>query len=182
MKWTFLLLLLVALTSYRGEYAYDDVYFGGTLAAATITAKQQVPEALNADWVLLARLVNAEAGNQARKFGEEGRQGQHAVADAVMHLAKEKGWSISRTIYDKNKYGPRYDGVRSSRFKQWPNDDCLEAARKAILGKHILPYGVFYFHNPNISTDTVWVSYIEKYAYKDFGEHRFCYAPKYYTN
>lgn len=161
----FLIISFIA-TSYtfptNPEYvAYSDI-------TPTIKAKQ-IPKNKE-EWILLARLVQAEAGNQS----DEGRQ---AVADVVVHISTYKNWTIKRTIYDRG----RFDGISSKWFNVTPSEECMEAARKALCKKHIIPYGVFYFHNPEISTDKKWVDYISKYPYKKIGDHLFCYHPKYYA-
>jgi len=160
---TWQLLTIVFLST---SYNHPETLYKASLPEVIVTAKREVPLQLRKEWLLLARLVAAESGNQPF-------DGQHAVADVVLHTANDKGWSITRTIYDKG----RFDGIYSKNFFREPSESCKEAARLAILGKHILPENVLYFHNPVISTDTKWVQYISQFAYKQIGDHLFCYKP-----
>lgn len=123
----------------------------------------------NAEYEHLARLVYSEAC--AEPF-----RGKRAVADAVIYTARIKGWSVMKVIYDKG----RFDGVNHKLFHDTPDLESYKAARLAISGQHILPYGVIFFHNPNTSSDTNWLNYISQFPYKMIGNHLFCYHPSYY--
>lgn len=162
MKVCLLFLLLALFTSYN----YPDKLYVANLPPVVVSAKRLVPSHLQKDWVLLAKLIAAESDNQPF-------DGKHAVADVVINISKSKGWTISQTIFSKG----RFDGIHSKRFSEVPSADCLEAARLAILGKHILPSNVHYFHNAAIATDSKWVRYIEQFPYKQIGDHLFCYDP-----
>lgn len=164
MKWL-TVLLLIPLTS----YFYPDKLYIVQLPEIVVTAKTPIPNHLKEDWLLLARLVDAEAENQPF-------EGQRAVADVVLNTAAAKKWSVARTITDPG----RFDGVKSKRFHREPTDSCKEAARLAIMGYRILPANVLYFHNPITSTDSKWVQFISQYPYKLIGNHLFCYKPKSY--
>lgn len=118
----------------------------------------------------LARLINSEAGNQSM-------EGKIAVGNVVRNIARDKGWSIKKTIYDRNKHGPRFDGITTKRFKEYPSKECILAAAKSAAVK-IVPDNVHYFHNPKISTDSKWVKYIEQFTWGDIQDHRFCFNPK----
>lgn len=118
----------------------------------------------------LARLINSEAGNQ-------NLTGKIAVGNVVINIARERGWSIKRTIYDRNKRGPRFDGIDTKRFNEYPSKESILAAVKSFTIK-VVPDDVQFFHNPRLSTDSKWVNYIEKYKYQDIQDHRFCRNPK----
>lgn len=164
MRLCYLLLLLTLTSSYNPPEETLPVV---TLEEVIVTGKRPVPDTLKEDWLLLARLIQAEAGG-------EPEEGKLAVASVVMNISNYKNWTISRTIYDKG----RFDGIRSKRFLSPPDESCLEVARLAILGYNNLPKSVMYFHNAKISTDTAWVKYISKYPYKKIGQHLFCHNPK----
>ena len=168
MKRTMELIICISILLFSG---CDDanLYEGGTLPLITVSIRQEVPTHLHSEYILLAKLINAESGH-------EPFIGMRAVGDVVMYIAKENNWSIKRTIYDRG----RFDGINSRRFHKTPSESCYEAARLAILGRHILPAGILFFHNPKTSTDTKWVNYITKYKYKQIGNHLFCYHPKYF--
>ena len=118
----------------------------------------------------LARLINSEAGNQSM-------EGKIAVGNVVRNIARYKGWTIKKTIYDKNKYGPRFDGIKTKRFKEYPSKESILAAVKSANIK-IVPDDVHFFHNPKISTDSKWINYIEQFTWGDIQDHRFCKNPK----
>lgn len=164
MKWLILSLLLPLVS-----YNFPDKLYYAQLPEVVVTAKAPIPNRLKEDWLLLARLVDAEAENQPF-------EGQRAVADVVLNIAAEKKWPVSRTIKDPG----RFDGVHSKRFHREPTDSCKEAARLSILGRKILPPSVMYFHNPVTSTDSKWVQFISQYPYALIGNHLFCYKPKSY--
>lgn len=166
MRLCYLLLLLTLTSSYNNTQSPLPLPVV-TLDEVVVTAKKEIPSSLKEDWLLLARLIQAEAGG-------EPFEGKRAVADVVINISRYKHWTISRTIYDKG----RFDGIRSKRFLSPPDDSSKEAARLAILGDNLLPASVMYFHNPKISTDTAWVKYISRFPYKKIGEHLFCHHPK----
>ena len=165
------LIIVVILISYleTGCVNVDDVYSGGTLPNVNVYGEHVVPSHLTNEYELLAKLVNAEAGN-------ESFEGQRAVADVVVNIAADREWSITYTVYDDG----RFDGIWSKRFDQTPSQSCYNAARLALTNNHILPKGVMFFHNPLTSTDGKWVRYITKFEYKQIGNHLFCYHPKYF--
>lgn len=164
MRLCYLLLLLTLTSSYNPP---EEILPVITLEEVIVTSKRLVPDTLKEDWLLLARLIQAEAGG-------EPEEGKLAVASTVINISKYKNWTIRRTIYDKG----RFDGIHSRRFLSPPDESCKEVARQVILGYNTLPASVMYFHNPKISTDTAWVKFISKYPYKKIGNHLFCYHPK----
>ena len=162
--------IVIAMLLRMGGTPIDNYTYSGLLPTVDICDKQPVPSHMVEDWMLLARLVYSEAKGEIF-------EGKHAVADVVVYIAKDKCWTIKQTIYDRG----RFDGIRNKWFYREPSEECYEAARLAILGKHVLPKGIFFYHNPRTSTDTKWVNFISKYAYKKIGNHLFCYHPKYYV-
>lgn len=126
------------------------------------------PETPNADSIyLLARLIQAEANG-------EPFQGQVAVANTVIYRSWRKKQKIHDIVFQKGQY----DGVKSKYFKRMPKPEHLRAAYYALIGYKAIPYGVQYFHNKRIATDTSWVTYLSKYEYKTIGNHTFCWIPK----
>lgn len=158
-------IFLILFTGYD-EIKIDNQLYRYDAEPVVVTAKKEISNQKVFDYQLLARLVNAEAGN-------ESFEGMHAVADVVVHIANHKGWSIEQVIYDKG----RFDGIRTRRFFVEPSRDCYEAARRSLVGIHILPKSVHFFFNPRTSTDTKWINYISKFAYRNIGNHLFCYNP-----
>lgn len=163
------LLLYAASLSFCLSGGTDAVYNGGTLHSVTISYKREVPENLKQYHQLLAKLVYSEAGH-------EPFDGKRAVADVVMNIANFKGINIRQAIYLPGIF----DATRTYSFYLDPTNKCFEAARLALLGEHILPAGVLFFHNPIAATDTAWVQYISKFKYKQIGHHVFCWEPRTY--
>lgn len=160
---------LVAMNNNLGnnieEYIYNKTYIYNLPAVEVIgeiTISTKILE--------LARLINSEAGNQDD-------DGQIAVGNVVINIAREKGWSLNKTIHDRNKYGPRFDGVDTNRFKEYPSKRAILNAAKSFSIK-VVPDDVQFFHNPKTSTDGKWVRYIEQFTWGDIGDHRFCSNPK----
>lgn len=126
------------------------------------------PEMPNADSIyLLARLIQAEANG-------EPFQGQVAVANTVIYRSWRKGKNYHNIVFQKGQY----DGVKSKYFHRKPKPEHLRAAYYALIGYKAVPYGVQYFHNKRIATDTRWVSYLSKHEYKTIGNHTFCWIPR----
>lgn len=122
------------------------------------------PQAPHPDSVyLLARLIKAEAAG-------EPFEGQVAVAQTVIYRSWRKHTSYEAVIYQKGQY----DGIHTKRFYEEPGAGHLKAAYYALIGYKVIPYGVQYFHNKKIATDTKWVKYLSKHEFKTIGNHTFC--------
>lgn len=127
------------------------------------------PQAPHPDSVyLLARLIRAEATN-------EPFDGQVAVAQTVIYRSWRKHTSYYNIIHQKGQY----DGIRTKRFYEKPSEEHLRAAYYALIGYKVIPYGVQFFHNKKIATDTKWVKYLSKYEYITIGGHTFCWILNY---
>lgn len=148
------------------EAYYNRTFSGGELPEIQVTAKLTFSQKI----YLLARLINSEAGN-------EPLLGKIAVANVVRTRARVKNKTIKEIIYQRNKYGPQFDGIDTERFNRVPSKECIIAAKRGLT-EYVIPESVYYFHNPKISTDSKHVKRVEKYTYKDIGNHRFCHNPK----
>jgi len=134
------------------------------LVLPEITVKPPMP---NQDSIyLLARLIQAEANG-------EPFQGQVAVANTVIYRSWRKGKTIREIVFQKGQY----DGTRSKYFYRKPKPEHLRAAYYALIGYKAIPYGVQYFHNKHIATDTSWIQYLSEHEYKTIGNHTFCWIP-----
>lgn len=149
----------------------NRVYIGGDLPEVVVNHTRGIPTHLKQYQLILARLVQSEAGG-------ESFIGKRAVADAVLNMAELRNESVTDVIYTTGLY----DGVGTSNFTRKPTPACLEAARLALLGDRVLPPGVVHFYNPFTSNDSIWVSHISRFKYKRFGNHIFCWNPVYYRN
>lgn len=151
----------------KEEILYGRTYGTFSLPEVVVTAKLTFSHKI----LLRARLINAEAGN-------EDEEGMIAVGNVIINRAKRKGISERSVIFQRDKKGnPQFDGIDTKRFHKPPQRKHIIAAMKADIIK-IVPETVEFFHNPVSSTDTGWINYIEKYTYKDIGNHRFCHNPK----
>jgi len=134
------------------------------LVLPEITVKPPMP---NQDSIyLLARLIQAEANG-------EPFQGQVAVANTVIYRSWRKNKAIHEIVFQKGQY----DGVKSKYFHHRPRPEHLKAAYYALIGYKAIPYGVQYFHNKHIATDTSWIQYLSEHEYKTIGNHTFCWIP-----
>ena len=79
--------------------------------------------------VLLAALIQAEAGNQPY-------EGQLAVGAVVMNRVRSGGYpnTISGVIYASGQFTPAGNGKVAKRLEAGVRDSCLQAAREAIAG------------------------------------------------
>jgi spore germination cell wall hydrolase CwlJ-like protein len=145
----------------------DEMQYLVQLDTVEVIAKPIVVS--DSDLDILARLIYSEAAS-------ESFEGKRAVADVVVNIANYEGWSIAKTIFDPG----RFDGIHTKYFYKRPDKGSIQAAKMALMGKHILPKGVMFYHNPKIATDRKWVNYIEKYPYRMIGNHFFCYHPDFY--
>lgn len=132
--------------------------------------------------LLMARLINSEAGNEISVDTINGVEvinpGMIAVGNVLINRAKRKGWSIQKVILQRDKRGnPQFDGIDTKRFHRNPRREHIIAAKQSF-NIQVVPETVEFFHNPISSTDKGWLGYIEKYTYKDILNHRFCHNPK----
>jgi len=136
-----------------------------TVILPEVTVRPPMP---NRDSIeLLARLIYAESNG-------EPFDGQVAVANTVIYRSWRKNRSYHDIVFQKGQY----DGVRTKYFNRTPKPEHLRAAYYALIGYKAIPYGVQYFHNKRIATDTKWVKYLSKHEYKTIGNHTFCWIPE----
>ena len=166
---TVLVVALIGIANLGMIIEDNKLYSGGNLPDVEVCDRQPLPDDLKEDQEILARLIMAEAG-------QESFMGQRAVADVVVHRSVYWGMSVREVIYDAGEF----DGVYSIWFTVIPSDACYDAARLALLGKHVLPREIMFYHNPSTSTDRKWVSYISKFPYQIIGNHLFCYHPDFF--
>lgn len=81
------------------------------------------------DEILLAALVQCEAGNQPY-------EGQLAVAAVVMNRVRSGAYpnTVAGVIYASGQFGPAQSGKVDQRVAAGVKDSCLQAAREAING------------------------------------------------
>lgn len=80
-----------------------------------------------ADDVLLAALIQCEAGN-------EPYEGQLAVGAVVMNRVRNGGSSISSVIYAPGQFPPATSGSVARKIENGVKASCLQAAQEAIAG------------------------------------------------
>lgn len=88
------------------------------------------------DALLLARLIEAEAGNQPYN-------GRVAVANVVLNRVGCERWpdTVKGVIYQKNQF---------ARPKQSYSTESLKAARAALDGEKAVPEGVYFFQRAKV--------------------------------
>jgi spore germination cell wall hydrolase CwlJ-like protein len=165
-------------------FIVDDnrVYAGGELAEISVCATLILPDSLKPAQKLMAKLIYAEAGN-------ESLLGKRAVADVIMNRAHHHDLTVAQIVYQDGEFdGIHSDGFNINPYKQYDDPsinksiaDCMLSAKYALMGKHVIPRGVLFYHNPRTSTDRGWISYIEQFMYRDIDNHRFCYHPKFFS-
>lgn len=130
-----------------------------------VTVKPPMPDRDSIE--LFARLIYAESGHQPF-------DGQVGVANTVIYRSWRKGKTYQQIVFQPGQY----DGVRTKRFREGkPTEENYRAAYYALIGYKAVPYGVQYFHNKHIATDTSWIQYLSKHEYKTIGNHTFCWIP-----
>lgn len=105
------------------------------------------PIAPSEDEKLLARIINAEAGNQPY-------DGKLAVGNVIMNRVKSPQFpnSIKEVIYQSKQFS----SVSNGSINKEPNVESIQAAKDVINGKKILNDDVLFFYEPNIATDS-WI-------------------------
>lgn len=156
------ILLLILLPSLVSSSHKDRI---PTVILPEVTVRPPMP---NRDSIeLLARLIYAESNG-------EPFLGQVAVANTVIYRSWRKNKTYKEIVFQEGQY----DGVRTKYFNRTPKPEHLRAAYYALIGYKAVPYGVQYFHNKAIATDTKWVKYLSKHEYKTIGNHTFCWIPE----
>ena len=96
------------------------------------------------DYLLLARLINAEAGNQSL-------EGKIAVGNVIMNRMADSRFpnTVADVIYDRS-CGVQFSTAYNGSLNKKPNDDSYIAA-KLVLEGYSIAEDCFYFLNPGIS-------------------------------
>jgi N-acetylmuramoyl-L-alanine amidase len=104
-----------------------------------VTQPEAASEIDQAEWTLLAKLVQLEAGN-------ESYEGKLAVACVVMNRVRNGNYpnTVKGVIYEPNQFSPAGNGKLS---KAKPSKDSMKAAKAALSGENNVP-GAVYFFNP----------------------------------
>ena len=116
----------------------------------------------------IACIVVAEGTNTTDDYA--------AIAHVVIVRSRAKGLSIFTTI----RADGQFDGYGTKHWKNAPEHPYYEQAREAAISAldgdtyNIYPYNLYFFHNPDVSTDTKWVRYISRYSIGKIGRHEFC--------
>jgi N-acetylmuramoyl-L-alanine amidase len=99
------------------------------------------------DEKLLARIINAEAGNQPY-------DGKLAVGNVIMNRVKSPQFpnSIKDVVYQSGQFS----SVSNGAINKEPNAESIQAAKEIINGRKILDDNVLFFYEPNIATDS-WI-------------------------
>lgn len=95
------------------------------------------------DQVLLAALIQAEAGTQPY-------EGQVAVGNVVVNrlVSGRYGNSLYSVIYAKGQFGPAGSGLVAKYIAQGPKSSCMQAAADALAGVNYVG-GATHFRNVN---------------------------------
>jgi N-acetylmuramoyl-L-alanine amidase len=113
----------------------------------TQVSKQEPVSVTDNEFYLLARIINAEAGNQPY-------DGMIAVGNVVLNRVESPNFpnSIQSVIYQKGQFSPVANGAINKK----PNAKSLKAAKEVLNGKRVVPSNVLYFYNPNTATSR-WI-------------------------
>lgn len=100
------------------------------------------------DIILLARIIHGEAR------GEDFR-GKVAVGSVILNRIKSNRFpdTIRDVILQKGQFSSLMDGQAN----YYPGEEELQAARAALLG-YDPTLGSIFFYNPDIATNTAWIS------------------------
>lgn len=168
MKWLYFLLILLIPYFISGESSHVDYDNIDYLYKINLPEIIVFPEPDQDDVILLAKLLNGECPH-------EPFLGQVAVINTVQHRMRRKKQSMKSIVYQKGQY----DGVRTSRFRANPKSELIEVARAALIGyPEVVPYGVQFFANEKIATDTKWINSKQKDKYLTIGNHTFYWIKK----
>jgi spore germination cell wall hydrolase CwlJ-like protein len=118
----------------------------------------EVKEYSDADVVLLAKLIQAEALSETY-------EGKVAVGSVVVNRMKSFNATLQQVLYAENQFS----GINGRLFKQEPSEECKKAALEALDGKQ--PVGeAMYFLDLN-EVRPSWLKNVE--FIKRIGEHWF---------
>lgn len=116
------------------------------------------------DYMLLARLIRAESGNQPL-------EGKIAVGNVIMNRVKNPSFpnTISGVIYDRTS-GVQFTTAYSGAMDVYPNQESLIAAKLCLEGYSVTDTSLFFF-NPD-TTAAKWIRNNRTYVTK-IGNHAF---------
>ncbi len=115
----------------------------------------------------LARIIYAE--------GSSCKSDYYAIAHVVKVRSKYKNKSIIEIISNKKQF----NGYKSRKWYKQPNEEAYIAAYACLSGQITMyPANMYYFHNPETSTNQKWVRAMSKYSISKIGKHIFCYNKK----
>ena len=100
------------------------------------------------DIILLARIIHGEARGEDFK-------GKVAVGSVILNRIKSNQFpdTIRDVILQKGQFSSLMDGQAN----YYPGEEELQAARAALLG-YDPTVGSIYFYNPEVATNTAWIS------------------------
>ena len=139
--------------------------------SATVTLTQNDEELIPGaefydqdDYHLLARLINAESGNQSL-------EGKIAVGNVIMNRIADSRFpdTVAGVIYDRS-CGVQFTTAYNGRLNKTPNADSYIAA-KLVLEGYSVADDCLYFLNPSISRSS-WVIRNRPYV-MSIGDHAF---------
>lgn len=115
------------------------------------------------DLLYLAQTITGEARGENLK-------GQIAVGAVVLNRVNDERFpsTIRDVVLERGQFTSVYDG----QINYYYSDMALEAAKLALLG-YDPTGGAFFFYNPEIATERVWITSREVVA--RIGEHIFAY-------
>lgn len=126
-----------------------DGIFGSTSFEAIPSLKSELNHNISRDnIILLARIIHGEARGEDFK-------GKVAVGSVILNRIKSSQFpdTIRDVILQKGQFSSLMDGQAN----YYPGEEELQAARAALLG-YDPTLGSVYFYNPEIATNTAWIS------------------------
>ena len=98
-------------------------------------------------------------------------EGKIAVANTILERVASDEFpdTIYGVIFDE-KYGTQYEPVSNGTIYNTPDEDCYEAARRALNGEQVVE-GCLYFFNPAKATSN-WIAENRPYV-TTIGNHVF---------
>lgn len=116
------------------------------------------------DYMLLARLIRAESGNQPL-------EGKIAVGNVIMNRVNNPSFpnTISGVIYDRSS-GVQFTTAYNGAMDVYPNEESLIAAKLCLEGYSVTDTSLFFF-NPD-TTAARWIRNNRTYVTK-IGNHAF---------
>lgn len=127
----------------------SDGVFGKTSFAVIPDLKAELSHNISRDdIILLARIIHGEARG-------EGFKGKVAVGSVILNRIKSSDFpdTIRDVILQKGQFSSLMDGQAN----YYPGEEELQAARAALLG-YDPTLGSIYFYNPEVATNTAWIS------------------------